>query len=267
MWQTRGVRPPLALLGLILACESAPPPQGSAPDASDESRADRPAIDRGFVLSTPAVPLATSLTAPSQDPPAGAPTEAPTEAPADAPADAPTEAPPAAGAAPPGLELSSPEALDAEVQRRLPEHRMACARVKRLPCKHIGDLDGDGGKDIVVLVEPTNSRALGLAILWAHGGADLLGAGRRGQRWIVQNDGKSERELIPFDLSFMARWGVWAADGDAGARRGFIDPRKRHAKTFRAPSVRGDGILIDGGDSASVAYHDGKSWRLQYLGY
>ena len=89
-------------------------------------------------------------------------------------------------------------------------------------------------------------------------------AGRRGQKWLAQKEDSSERELIPIDLSTLARWSVWSADGPPEARRGFIDPRTRR---FKAPAVRGDGILLDGGDSATIAYHDGKSWRLQYLGF
>jgi len=198
-------------------------------------------FDRGLILTRPTTPL-----------PATFGLDVPEEVPAP-------EDPPASP------DVFSMEGLEAEVRARLPEHRLACARVKRLPCRMLGDIDGDGAKDVVALVEPEGRRSLGLAVLWAHGGVDLLGAGRRGQRWLVQSEEASERDAIPADLSTLARWGVWSADGPEGARRGFIDPPKK--RRFKAPAVRGDGILLDGGDSATIAYHDGKSWRLQYLGF
>lgn len=234
-----GVRSSLALLGLLLACDLASSPQD---DSAADERA-RPGVDRGLILSKPATPLHASI---------------------NLPPDTVIEEPIAEPETPALTIEPTLEALDAGVRARLPEHRLACTRVKRLPCKMTGDLDGDGARDIVALVEPEGSRMLGLAILWGHGGVDLLGAGKRGQRWLVQNDDGSEREPIPVDLSTLARWGVWSADGPPDARRGFIDPRTRR---FKAPAVRGDGILLDGGDSATIAYHDGKGWRLQYLGF
>lgn len=230
------MRPSLALLGLLLACDPSSP-QAGASDPKDAPGSAPRAVDRGLILSTPATPLAASL--------------------------AVVDEPPAEEQ--PAIEVpATSDALDAEVRRRLPEHQLACARVKRLGCRMTGDLDGDGAKDTVALVEPTGSRMLGLAILWGHGGVDLLGAGRRGQKWLAQKQDTSERELVPIDLSTLARWSVWSADGPPDARRGFIDPRTRR---FKAPAVRGDGILLDGGDSATIAYHDGKGWRLQYLGF
>ena len=247
MWHPPRVRPSLALLGLLLACDSSAPSSQTQRSAKDRTAGG--GVDRGLILSTPAVPLAASMAVPLEEP-EGEPEEAPEGAPEGEPAGESTS--------------TSTVALEAELRVRLPEHRLACARVKRLACWRTGDLDGDGKQDTVALMEPVNGRMLGLAVLWGHGGVDLLGAGRRGQRWLVQNDESSGREAMPFDLSFMARWAVWSADGPSEARRGFIDPKTRR---FRAPSVRGDGILIDGGDSAAIAYYDGKGWRLHYLGF
>jgi hypothetical protein len=232
------VRPTLALLGLLLACDAAP-----AGDPEPAPTNPAPAVDRGIIFSTPTMHV-------SAVPAAAAPVEAPEQ-----PEPEPEPAQP---------DLTSPDTLEADLRARLPDHRLACPRIKRLPCKALGDLDGDGANDVVVLVEPAGKRSLGLAILWAHGGVDLLGAGRRGQRWLVQNDETSERETIPADLSTLARWAVWSVDGPADDPRGFIDPRKRR---FKAPGVRGAGIMLDGGDSATVAYFDGKGWRLQHLGF
>lgn len=235
-----GVRASPALLGLLLACDLASSPQAGDPDPNNESR---PGVDRGLILSKPAIPLAASIGV-VDEPPAPQQEEEVKLVEDDG--------------------ATTLEALDAEVRRRLPEHQLACTRVKRLACRTSGDLDGDGARDTVALVEPVGKRMLGLAILWGHGGVDLLGAGKRGQRWIEQKDETTAREPIPIDLSWLARWSVWSADGPPDARRGFIDPRTRR---FKAPAVRGDGILLDGGDSATIAYHDGKSWRLQYLGF
>lgn len=226
-----GVRLPLALLALLSACDQVASPTGD-PQPRDPEPTARRDIDRGMVLTRPTTPLPATLGL-----------EVPEEAP------------------PPEPDIFSMEGLEAEVRARLPEHRLACTRVKRLRCRDIGDLDGDGAKDVVALVEPVGKRSLGLAILWAHGGVDLLGAGRRGQRWFVRFEETSKLDPIPADLSDTARWDVWSADDD---RRGFVDPRKRR---FKAPAVRGDGIMLDGGDSATVAYHDGKLWRLEYLGF
>ena len=231
-----GVRLPLALLALLSACDQVASPTGD-PEPRDPEPTARRDIDRGMVLTRPTTPLPATLGL---------------EVPEETPPPEPTP------------DIFSMEGLEAEVRARLPEHRLACTRVKRLRCRGIGDLDGDGAKDVVALVEPVGKRSLGLAILWAHGGVDLLGAGRRGQRWFVRFEETSKLDPIPADLSDTARWDVWSADGPEGDRRGFVDPRKRR---FKAPGVRGDGIMLDGGDSATVAYHDGKLWRLEYLGF
>ncbi len=237
------MRPTLALLGLLLACDSAAPsPQADQPEPSDDRGAAPPAIDRGLILSTPTVHVSTVMTTP---PPEDEPVMIDDEVPAPLP------------------ELGSLEALETELRARLPEHRLACTRVKRLPCKSFGDLDADSKQDIVALVEPAGRRSLGLAILWGHGGVDLLGAGKRGQHWTMQFADRSERELVPADLSWMARWVVWDAEGPEERRRGFTDGRKRKVL---APAVKGDGILIEGGGAETIVYHDGKHWRVQHLG-
>ncbi len=232
------MRPSLALLALLALSSACDSSTTQADLSTIEAPVERNNVDRGMILTRPATPLPASLGLEIPEVPVPEEVE-------------------------PEDDLSSLAGLEAAVRERLPEHRLACARVKRLPCRAVGDLDGDGARDTVALVEPAGSRMLGLAVLWAHGGADLLGAGRRGQKWLVQMDDTAERDAIPSDLSTLGRWAIWSADGPEGARRGFVD-RKRH---FKAPGVRGDGILLDGGDSATIAYHDGKGWRLQYLGF
>lgn len=156
--------------------------------------------------------------------------------------------------------------LVAQVRARLPTHAPACEDPAQA-CEARGDLDGDGASDRVVLVRPEGGGALGLAILWGRGGADLLGGGRSGQSWTVLADEERRSEAIPEDLEFLARWELCRAAGPPGERRGFTQVVRGSAREHAAPDVRGDGILLDGGDSAAVAYHDGAGWRLIYLGF
>ncbi|MCB9703603.1 MAG: hypothetical protein H6711_20030 [Myxococcales bacterium] len=164
---------------------------------------------------------------------------------------------------------ASPEggaALVRELESRLPDVEVACSRKKSIPCEASGDLDGDGLGDRVVRVKVRGGKAIGLAILWGKGGAELLGAGRK-ERWTVHVDDETQREAMPRSLDFLERWAIWPAYGPEGRRRGFRGQLMRRPHDFPAPKVIGDGILIDGGDSAAVAYYDGAAWRLIYLGF
>lgn len=191
--------------------------------------------------------------------PAAAPTSAEPPAPPSAAAPVVAPSPPA----PPPADVPAPSASAPTADR--PDLVPACDRRPKLTCTRTGDLDGDGQIDTVALVRPKDGKKIGLLITWGRGGTAVLGAGEKGQTWREQVDESASTVPIPTDLGFLERWEVWPADGPAGKRRGFTDPkwRRRH----RVPGVRGDGLLVDGGDSAAVAYWDGARWRLYYLGY
>ncbi|MBZ5715132.1 hypothetical protein [Nannocystis pusilla] len=186
-------------------------------------------------------------------------------APAPAPAPAPEAAP--APASEPSPPAASPEPTDPVLVRVVawrPDLESACAAHTELACTREGDLDGDGKQDGVALVRPRGDTRVGLAIVWGRGGGDLLGAGEQGRTWRETADGSTSSAPIPDDLDFLARWDVWRADGPPGKRRGFIDGKGRK---FKVRGVVGDGLLVDGGDSAAVAFWDGEQWRLEYLGF
>ncbi|MCB9567128.1 MAG: hypothetical protein H6710_07955 [Myxococcales bacterium] len=138
---------------------------------------------------------------------------------------------------------ASPEggaALVRELGSRLPDVEVACSRKKSIPCEASGDLDGDGLGDRVVRVKVRGGKAIGLAILWGKGGAELLGAGRK-ERWTVHVDDETQREAMPRSLDFLERWAIWPAYGPEGRRRGFRGQLMRRPHDFPAPKVIGDG--------------------------
>jgi hypothetical protein len=195
----------------------------------------------------------------SSAPPTPAPAPPTPAAGASAPSAPPAEPTPSASASAPAALPSAPTPpLRADLVS-------ACERRPELPCTRDGDLDGDGQRDTVALVRPKDGVEIGLLISWGRGGTALLGAGEAGQTWREQVDESARTVAIPTDLDWLARWDVWPADGPADRRHGFRPPNKR--RSYRAPAVRGDGLLVDGGDSAAVAYWDGARWRLHYLGF
>lgn len=212
------------------------------------------AADREAPTSAaPAPPVAPALTRTD-----GAAAEAaePAPPPPEPPAPPPPEPPEAAS--------DPPEDVFVRLARWRPDLESACAARPRLACTRTGDLDGDGRPDEVALVRPRGGEQIGLAIAWGRGGGDVLGAGERGRVWRETHDESTRTAAVPTDFSWLTRWDVWLADGPPGKRRGLRDPRGRR---FTLAGVIGDGLLLDGGDSAAVAYWDGQRWRLEYLGF
>ncbi|MEZ4450248.1 MAG: hypothetical protein R3B09_12295 [Nannocystaceae bacterium] len=152
------------------------------------------------------------------------------------------------------------------VGERLPDHEVACSKRRSIPCERRGDLDDDGKSDAIVRVKARRSGAIGLAVLWGRGGVELLGGGRQAQ-WTVLGDEGANVEAIPASMGFLARWELVPADGPRGKRRGFLHEVLGRAHKFKAAKVQGEGILVDGGDAAAIAYWDGAGWRLLELGY
>lgn len=113
-------------------------------------------------------------------------------------------------------------------------------------------------------MRPRGGEQLGLAIVWGRGGEEVLGAGERDRVWRQKHDDAVRTVPIPTEFDWLARWDVWRADGPAGKRRGLRDAKGRR---FTLAGVVGDGLLLDGGDSATVAYWDGQRWRHEYLGF
>ncbi|MDC0666642.1 hypothetical protein [Nannocystis radixulma] len=209
------------------------------------------------------VPRDTPAPPPEPDPVAATPPPA-ESAPAPAPS-APEAAPaPASEPSPPAASPPPTDPVLVRVAAWRPDLESACAEHTELACTREGDLDGDGKQDGVALVRPRGDTRVGLAIVWGRGGGDLLGAGEQGRTWRQTIDGNTSTAPIPDNFDFLARWDVLRADGPAGKRRGFIDGKGRK---FKVRGVVGDGLLLDGGDSATVAFWDGKQWRLEYLGF
>ncbi len=170
-----------------------------------------------------------------------------------------------------------PSALAARVAEAFPSVSPACVDGEptlshrfeqdedsiELACRKTADVDLDGYADDVVLVKDSAGH-LGLAVL-AHGPARILiGAGKRGQTWMVVTDDDTSREPVDTDLDWLASWSVWPVWKDGRMARGFSGgPGRNHV----ADDVGGDGLFLSGGDAASVAYFDGSGWRLLHLGF
>lgn len=250
-------------LSVLFACTAgdreAPAPAGAPAPAPVSAAAP--------VSSEPGSPASAGAPTASTAPITGAP--ASTAAPADpgAGASASDLARPAAPPEPPaGAPVASdpPEDVFARLARLRPDLESACAARPELACTRTGDLDGDGKPDEIALVRPRGGEPIGLAIAWGRGGGEVLGAGERGLVWRETIDESTRTAAIPIDFDWLARWDVWRADGPVGKRRGLRDARGRR---FTLKGVVGDGLLLDGGDSATVAYWDGQRWRHEYLGF
>lgn len=250
----------LALVALTLgACKPAPPEA-----APVEPPAAPPVAARGE-------PPVTKPTAePPPEEPAGClcPAPATAELPVDASDEELDEEP---GKRRARAKKSVPAALAARVRAAFPGLRPACDVALSGPCAVRGDLDGDGKIDDVVLVRSSDG-AGGLAILWAAGTAELLGAGRRGQCWttteVVDLDGTSDVAPCPAEVDADLRWiAHWELHPRKLGARGpaVADPRRR--REYPAPGVVGDGLYLSGSDAAAVLYRAESGWILMHLGF
>ena len=164
-----------------------------------------------------------------------------------------------------------PEPLASRLRTLLPTHRPACDVSLTGPCAARADLDGDARPDDVVLVRSDRGEG-GLAILWASGGAALLGAGQRCQQWTLSElpnlDGSPNpppsREEIPADLDWLHRWDIYPRRVEAGAPV-FVSPNNR--RRFTAATAVGDALLLDGGDAAVLVHRSADGWTQLHLGF
>lgn len=238
-----------------------------------------------------------TLTALTCSPPPAAPPASPEPAPAPIAAPAPTPAPEPVATTPPcdptppadlereaddpddpdtkarraraARELAKP--LAAKLRTTLPAHRPACDVSLTGPCATRADLDGDARPDDVILVRSDRGEG-GLAILWASGGAALLGAGQRCQQWTLTElpnlDGspipEPSLEEIPPDFSWLRRWAVFPRKLEGGAPV-FIAPNNK--RRIAAGPALGDALLLDGGDAAVLVYRTSNGWTQLHLGF
>lgn len=164
-------------------------------------------------------------------------------------------------------------ALAARLKRELPQHKPACDVVGSGPCSLRGDFNGDGARDEVALVRD-GAGAGGLAFLWAGGGVELLGGGRRGVCWTATEvpdlDGTAAPascpEEIDADLDWLAGWALRPREvGSEGPA--FVGRVLHRMMRFKAADSVGDGVLLDGGDAAAILYWRREGWVLMDLGY
>lgn len=162
-------------------------------------------------------------------------------------------------------------ALAARLKAALPDLRPACDVALAGPCSLRADLDGDGGADEVILVRGPGD-AGGIAILWAHGAAEVLGAGRGDGCWR-QSEVPGEDEPAPeacagaidADLGWIAGWGLWTRK--SGEQGPIFTRTKGIVRQAPAPGARGDGLHLSGSDAAAVLYRDADGWVLMHLGF
>lgn len=162
-----------------------------------------------------------------------------------------------------------PKPLADKLRIAFPELRPACDVTLSGPCNIRGDLDGDRAPDDVILVRNKDG-AGGLAILYAAGPTDLLGAGRRGACWTateIENiDGTSDvapcLEEVEPNLNWIAGWDLRPRKKNSPV---LTDPRRK--RTFKAPGALGDGLQLSGMDAAVALYRTATGWTLMHLGF
>lgn len=243
----------------------------------------RPSAEPGPIAEPPPAPAAPPAPSPA---PVEAPVAAAPEPPApeackcppdasddddDAPDDAIDDDDPGARTRRARARKKLARTLAARVRAELPDHAPACDVALSGPCSVRGDFDGDGLGDDAVLVRDARRRG-GLVFLWGKGGAELLGGGRRGRCWAVTEvpdaDGTAAPagcpEEIDVDFDWLARWDLRPREvRDDGP----VLVHRAGRRASRAPGALGDGLLVDGGDSAAVLYRSEGGWTLMYLGY
>lgn len=167
--------------------------------------------------------------------------------------------------------------LAARLAKELPGLKPACDVVLDGPCSVRGEFDGDALRDDVVLVRDDQGAA-GLAFLWGKGGAEQLGAGRRGQCWartelpyIADEDGVTEPpppercpEEIDGDLGWLHSWALRPREVQKDGPM-LVDRGRR--RQFSAAGAVGDGLQVSGGDAAVMLYRRADGWVLMDLGF
>jgi hypothetical protein len=113
----------------------------------------------------------------------------------------------------------------------------------------------------------------GIAILWASGGSELLGAGRH-QCWTTTEQANLDgsptpepcAEPIDADLAWISRWELLTrTPGTPPLLHRLTHKPGKHGHP--APDALGDALLLDGGDAAAALYHTRAGWTLMHLGY
>lgn len=218
------------------------------------------------------------------------PAPAPIAAAAPTPAPEPVATPPCDSTPPADLELEAldPDDPDTKTRRQraarklanplaaklhaaFPAHRPACDVSLTGPCAARADLDGDARPDDVILVRSDRGEG-GLAILWAAGGAAILGAGQRCQQWTLTElpnlDGspnpEPSLEEIPPDFSWLRRWDIYPRQIHDGAP---ILKSPNNKRRIAARAALGDAILLDGGDAAVLVHRTSNGWTQLHLGF
>jgi len=245
-------------------------------------------VRRSVTLATLAALAACTPQPPPATPepaPAPIPIAAPAPTPAPEPSTPPCDPTPPAGLAPDDPDPDDPDtkvrrerarrklprALAARLQAALPNHRPACDVSLTGPCAARADLDGDARLDDVILVRSDRGEG-GLAILWASGGAAVLGAGQRCQQWTLEElpnlDGSPNPppslEEIPANLDWLRRWDIYPRRLEAGAPV-LVAPNGKRRVT--AATAVGDALLLDGGDAAVLVHRSADGWTQLHLGF
>lgn len=185
----------------------------------------------------------------------------------------------------PGTSASAgkPPSTPSAASRQAPEKRALASPVaSRLPkgiekscylspCEFEGDFDADGSRDTVLLVARGSRR--GLAIIWGSGAAPTIIGAAHAFRVIRfseprRDSPRSAGRTANLDVDFATLHSVYALSArttDGG--RVLVDTR-RHMFVYEVPGVRGDGLMLDGGDAAVALYRSGSGdWYFVNLGF